>query len=408
MAPTVPPLTDLKVLDLSRILAGPVCCQLLGDLGADVVKVERPGLGDDTRQWGPPFLGETGPSAYFLSANRAKRSLAVDFDQPLSRDLLHDLIRQADVLVENFRPSTLRRLGLLPEDLARLNPRLVVGSISGYGRDGAHAQQPGYDLMIQAGSGMMSITGEPGGAPMKVGVAITDVLTGLYTATVVLAGLHARKRDSAPRAFDVSLADCALASLVNVAQSALLTNRRPTRWGNAHPNIVPYESFAACDGHFVLAVGNDTQWQRFCRIVGFSDLAEDARFRTNPDRVEHRARLIPRLQTLFAGQSVQHWIDLLQSADVPCAKVVVVDEVLQQESTARREMVVETRDAQGRPFQMIGCAVHWQNQDRSDVRAPPALGQHTAEVLTEWLGYDSRRIDTLVREGVVAISSDGT
>ncbi|HEV3005733.1 MAG TPA: CoA transferase, partial [Pirellulales bacterium] len=271
------PLAGLKVLDLSRVLAGPVCTQLLADLGADVVKVERPGAGDDTRQWGPPFLDGDGPSGYYLSCNRGKRSLALDLNHPEGREVADDLIRRADVLVENFLPDSLARLGLGPERLKQLNPKLVSCSISGYGRTGPLAAVPGYDLMMQASAGIMSITGEPEGAPMKVGVAISDVLTGLYAAASVLAGLYANLAQSAddggPQssqawAFDLALADCTLASLVNVVQGTLLTGERPQRWGNAHPQIVPYEVFATSDGHIVLAVGADRQWERFCLAVG--------------------------------------------------------------------------------------------------------------------------------------------
>lgn len=300
MASSGYPLTGLRVLDLSRILAGPVCTQLLADLGADVVKVERPGLGDDTRQWGPPFLA-AGESGYFLSCNRGKRSLALDLHHAEARGVLEELVRRADVLIENFLPDSLARLGLGPERLAKLNPKLVSCSISAFGRSGPLATAPGYDLMIQAGSGLMAITGEPDGAPMKVGVAISDVITGLYAATSVLAGVYARGQGKAGMAFDLALADCTLASLVNVAQSTLLTGQPPRRYGNAHPQIVPYEVFATADGHLALAIGADRQWQRFCAAVGRDGWAADARFATNPDRVKYRDALIPLVADLMLG-----------------------------------------------------------------------------------------------------------
>ena len=329
------PLAGLRVLDLSRILAGPVCTQLLADLGADVVKVERPGLGDDTRQWGPPFLAE-GESGYYLSCNRGKRSLALDLYHADSRAVLEGLLRRADVMIENFLPDSLARLGLGPERLAQLNPNLVSCSISAFGRTGPLAATPGYDLMIQAGSGLMAITGEPDGAPMKVGVAISDVISGLYAATSVLAGVYARGQGKPGMQFDVALADCTLASLVNVAQGALLTGRRPQRYGNAHPQIVPYEVFATADGYLALAIGADRQWQRFCTAVDREAWATDVRFATNPARVEHRDELIPMMAALLLDRSTRGWQDLLESIDVPHSPVLAVDEALNTAQAAAR------------------------------------------------------------------------
>lgn len=396
------PLQGVRVLDLSRVLAGPVCCQLLADLGADVVKVERPGTGDDTRQWGPPFLGEDGLSAYYLSANRGKRSLALDLSHADAGALLDDLIRQADVLVENFLPASLEKFGLTPERLAELNPRLVVCSISGYGRTGPQANVPGYDLVIQAGSGLMSITGEPDGQPMKVGVAITDVICGLYAANSALAGLYAREQTQTGAAFDLALADCTLASLVNVAQSALITGQRPARFGNAHPQIVPYEAFDTADGHLVLAVGNDAQWQRFCKAVGNDAWSEDVRFTTNPLRVKHRAELIELLVPLFSTRSTAAWCQLLTTAEVPHGPVKCLDEVLTDPQFAAREMILDAKDSQGREFPLLAGAIHWQGEPPRTAACPPELGQHTDEVLSEWLQLDAKRIAALREYGVVA------
>lgn len=396
------PLSGLRVLDLSRVLAGPICCQLLADLGADVVKVERPGTGDDTRRWGPPFLDGDGPSAYYLSANRGKRSLALDLASLPGRAVLDDLIRRADVLVENFLPDSLDKLGLRPERLAELNPELVSCSISGYGRTGPLADVPGYDLVVQATAGLMSITGEPHGQPMKVGVAFTDIITGLYAAASVLAGLYARGKGRGGAAFDLALADCTLASLVNVVQSTLITGRRPERYGNAHPQIVPYQAFGTSDGHLVLAVGNDRQWQRFCQAIGNDELADDERFRTNPTRVMHRDVLIPRLQSVMAERTTAAWTELLTAADVPCAPVLAVDEVLQQPQVAARQMVQETTDAQGRRFPILGSAVHWRDEPPRIAACPPTLGEHSDEVLREWLAYDLPRIEALREAGTIA------
>lgn len=395
------PLAGLKVLDLSRVLAGPVCTQLLADLGADVVKVERPGSGDDTRQWGPPFVADEGPSGYFVSCNRGKKSLALDLAHPAARSVLDDLIRAADVLVENFLPDSLEHLGLTPERLRGLNPKLVVCSISGYGRTGPLAGIPGYDLMMQASAGIMSITGEAAGAPMKVGVAITDVITGLYAAASVLAGLYALRKGHASPHFDLALADCTLASLVNVAQGALLTGERPRRWGNAHPQIVPYEAFATADGHLVLAVGADRQWQRFCGAIERDDLARDTKFTTNPARVENRDALIPLLQEIMSSRTTGEWQALLTAAEVPHSPVMALDEVLASPQVAARQMVLATRDAAGRQYRMLGSAVHWRDEPPRQAGAPPDLGQHTAEVLHEWLGYSAERINQIGAAGAL-------
>jgi len=379
------PLAGVRVLDLSRVLAGPVCCQLLADLGADVVKVERPGTGDDTRQWGPPFVGDDGPSAYYLAANRGKRSLALDLDQPAGRAILEQLLQRADVMVENFLPATREKFGLSPERLAAINPRLVSATISGFGRTGPFADQPGYDLVIQATSGLMSITGEPAGAPMKVGVALSDIIAGLYAAASVLAGLVGRDAGQPGRAFDLALADCTLASLVNVAQAALVTGERPRRYGNAHAQIVPYEVFATADGHLVLAVGNDRQWQRFCAAVSQVDWSVDRRYATNPDRVRHRDQLVPQLAALFATQPTDHWLQLLDEVEVPHAPVLPLDEVLAGQQAIAREMVSEVCDRAGRRYHLLGSPVHWAGETRPAPIAPPALGEHSEEVLRDWL-----------------------
>ncbi len=396
------PLAGVRVLDLSRVLAGPFCCQVLADLGADVVKVERPGLGDETRQWGPPYAGEEGPSAYYLSANRGKRSLALDLSAPAGKALLERLIARADVLVENFLPSTAKKLGLTPQRLAQLQPALVSCSISGYGRTGPLADVPGYDLVIQAASGLMAITGEPQGMPMKVGVAISDVITGLYAATSVLAGLVARGRGQPGKAFDLSLLDCTLAGLVNVAESALVTGNRPKRYGNAHPQIVPYEAFATSDSHLVLAVGNDGQWQRFCQAAERPDLAADARFATNPLRVQHRETLIALLQPVFEARSLADWQARLTSAEVPHGPVLPLDETFKLPQVAAREMVVETALTSGEQVRLVGNPIHWPERPTTAAVAPPDLGQHTREVLREWLGMAEKEIEELVGHKAVS------
>ncbi len=395
------PLDGVRVLDLSRVLAGPICCQLLADLGADVVKVERPGTGDDTRSWGPPFA-EDGTSAYFMACNRRKRSLALDLGHPRASPLLGQLIERADILVENFLPATLVRLGLTPAELARRNPRLVSCSISGYGRTGPWADRPGYDLAIQASSGLMSITGEPQGQPMKVGVALTDVVTGLYAAASALAGLYARGNQGSGRAFDLALADCTLAGLVNVAQAALVTGCAPQRWGNAHAQIVPYEVFRTRDGHLALAIGNDTQWRRFCEGVGQPAWADDPQLATNPSRVAARQRVVSLVSAALAAHDTGYWLERLGQWQVPHAPVLGVDEALALEQTQARGMVAEATDASGRRFRLLASPVHWSGEPPRRGYLPPGLGQHTDEVLTQWLAYEPTAIARLRAEGVVA------
>jgi crotonobetainyl-CoA:carnitine CoA-transferase CaiB-like acyl-CoA transferase len=396
------PLAGLKVLDLSRVLAGPVCTQLLADLGADVVKIERPGIGDDTRAWGPPFLGGEGPSAYFLSCNRGKRSLALDLKNPAARSVVDDLLREADVLVENFLPAALREFGLTVDRLASINPRLVSCSISGFGRTGPLAEVPGYDLVTQAGMGLMSITGEPEGPPLKVGVAIADVLTGLYAALSALTGLYARERGQPGRAFDLALADCTLASLVNVAQSVLVTGERAQRWGNAHPQIVPYETFETADSHLVIGVGTDDQWRKFCVAVDHTDWSTDARFQKNAQRVEHRYELLTLLRPLVRARTTRHWQQLLATIGLPHGPVLAVDEALATPQVAARQMVLPVVDRQGRSYSVLGSAVHWQGEPPRQATAPPEIGEHTDAVLQEWLRYDDTKLAELRRCGAIS------
>src|SRR5437868_1988782 len=292
-----PPLNGVRVLDASRILAGPFCGQLLGDLGAEVIKVERPGQGDDTREWGPPWLGPL--SAYYLSCNRNKRAISLDLSQPEGVALLHDLARHSDILLENFRADSAVKLGLDPARLHQVNPRLIICSISGFGRTGPMRELAGYDYAVQALSGLMSITGPAGGPPSKVGVAVTDILTGLYAATAVLACLHARRQTGHGYAIDLALLDCAVAAQVNVAQAFLTSGEIPPRQGNAHLQIVPYQLFATADGWMVLAVGNDGQWRHFCAGAADPDLSRDERFATNSQRVERRGELVPRVEAIL-------------------------------------------------------------------------------------------------------------
>ncbi|MCI0683473.1 MAG: CoA transferase [Gemmataceae bacterium] len=392
------PLHDVRVLDCSRVLAGPFCGQLLGDLGAEVIKVERPGTGDDTRGWGPPFAGEL--SAYFLSCNRNKQSVALDLSKPAGLDVFYRLAAKSDILLENFRSASADKLGLSPEKLLAHNPRLIICSISGYGRTGPLSDVPGYDFAIQGLSGLMSITGPVDGPPSKVGVAITDILTGFYAATAVLACLHARKTSGHGYAIDLALLDCAVASQVNMAQAYLTSGAVPPRQGNAHLQIVPYQAFATQDDWLILAVGNDSQWQRFCQAVERPDWSADPRFTTNTLRVQNRHELIPLLEGLFRTRSAAAWRELLDRADIPNAPVWNYAQLFASEQAPVRGLRVTVRDAAGRPVDLIGSPVHLTGAALPAPTIAPRLGQDTAAVLTRVLGIDQKTLQQLRRDDV--------
>jgi crotonobetainyl-CoA:carnitine CoA-transferase CaiB-like acyl-CoA transferase len=393
------PLAGVRVLDASRVLAGPFCGQLLGDLGAEILKVERPGSGDETRAWGPPFAGPL--SAYYLSCNRNKRALTLDLAHDEGLRLFHDLVRRSDVLLENFRAASAARLGLGPEKLLAVNPRLVVCSISGFGRTGPLCDLPGYDFAIQALSGLMSITGPVEGPPCKVGVAATDVLTGLYAAVAVLACLHARARSGHGYAIDLALLDCAVAAQVNVAQAYLTSGTVPPRQGNAHLQIVPYELFATADGWLVLAVGNDGQWQRFCQAAGRPDLAADARFASNVGRVEHRTVLVPIVAEVLRTRTTTAWEEGLRAEGVPHAPVWDYAQLFAHPQTAARGLRVTVRDPEGRPVDLLGTPFHIAGTTLPSPSPPPGLGQDTDQVLRELLGLDEARLAALRQQGVI-------
>ena len=399
MADESGPLAGLRVLDASRVLAGPFCGQLFGDLGAEVLKVERPGAGDETREWGPPFVGEL--SAYYLSCNRNKRGLTLDLSHPEGVRIFRELARRSDVVLENFRAASAAKLGLSPAELLAVNPRLVVCSISGFGRTGPWADLPGYDFAVQALSGLMSITGPADGEPCKVGVAVTDVLTGLYAAVAVLACLRAREQSGHGYAIDLALLDCAVASQVNVAQAYLSSGQTPPRQGNAHLQIVPYQLFATADSWLVLAVGNNGQWRRFCRAAGKPEWADDERFAENPARVRNRSVLVPMVEGLMRTKKTVGWQETLTAAEVPHAPVWTYADVFASPQAAARGLRVQVRDPSGRPVDLVGPPFRIAGAALPQPTAPPTLGQHTVEVLTDLLGIDAARLEELRRLHVI-------
>jgi crotonobetainyl-CoA:carnitine CoA-transferase CaiB-like acyl-CoA transferase len=389
----------MRVLDVSRVLAGPFCGQVLADLGAEVIKVEHPRNGDETRGWGPPFAGDL--SAYFLSCNRNKRGITLDLYHAEGKQVFERLVRCSDVLLENFRADSAERLGLTSRRLLEINPRLVICSISGFGRTGPLSAMPGYDFAIQALSGLMAITGPVEGPPYKVGVAVADVLTGLYAAVAVLACLHARQRSGHGYTIDLSLLDCALASQVNVAQAFLTSQKVPPRQGNAHLQIVPYQLFATADGWLVLAVGNDGQWQRFCRVAERDDLANDPGLATNAQRVQERQHLVPRIEDIMRARTTAEWQERLTAANVPHAPVWSYAELFGHAQAEARGLRVTVHDPAGRPVDLLGSPFHIAESTLPSPTMPPQLGEHTDQVLKELLGLDSAHVAELRRRGAI-------
>lgn len=395
------PLAGLTVLDASRVLAGPYCGQVLADLGATVLKLERPGSGDDTRAWGPPFHSDL-MSAYFFAANRTKRSFAFDLGRPVGLDLFHSMLDKSDVLIENFRTDSADRMGLGATDLLARHPRLVACSITGFGHTGPMKDDPGYDFAVQGRSGFMAATGPAEGPPSKVGVAVADVLTGLYAAVGILAGLRARETSGHGYHIDLALLDCAVASQINLAQAYLLTGRVPPRPGNAHFQIVPYAVFEAADGWLILNVGNDSQWQSFCAAAARPDLAADPRFATNPLRVQHRAAVTAILNELFKTRTAADWRARLDAARVPNAPVQDYADVFADEQVLARGMKVTVTDPKGRPVDLIGSPFRFTGADVATPTFPPRLGEHTDEVLREYLGLDPATVADLRDAGVIS------
>jgi crotonobetainyl-CoA:carnitine CoA-transferase CaiB-like acyl-CoA transferase len=390
------PLHGITVLDLTRVLSGPYCSMLLADMGARVIKVEQPGKGDDTRAWGPPFLD--GESAYFLSINRNKESVTLDFKQPDGRAVLDRLIAKADVLVENFRPGTLTKVNLDYASLAAAHPRLIYCSISGFGQTGPRRREAGYDAVMQGEGGLMSITGAAGGTPFRLGVAIADIVTGMFAAQGITLALYARERSGRGQAIDIAMLDSVVALLTYQAGICFATGAAPPRLGNRHPTIVPYETFSAADGDFVLAVGNDDQWRRFCQVAA---LDEDARFATNRQRVTNYDELRPILAERLRTRTRAQWIEGLTAKGVPCGSVRDLAEVFADPQVAAREMIATLEHPIAGPLKLLGTPLRLSDTPGAIRTPPPMLGQHTEAVLTNDLGFTSEQVAALRAKGVV-------
>lgn len=404
MSETPKPLAGVKVLDISRVLAGPWCGQMLADMGADVIKVERPGNGDDTRHWGPPWLAGTEESAYYLCANRGKRSVTVDMAKPEGQAVIKQLVAQSDVLLENFKVGGLERYGLDYASLKALNPKLIYCSITGFGQESPYAHRAGYDFMIQAMGGIMSLTGkpddEPGGGPMKSGVAFTDIFTGLYAANAVLAALYQRRDSGVGCHIDMALMDVQVGVLANQALNYLTSGTVPQRLGNAHPNIVPYQTVVTQDGHMIVAVGNDEQFKRFCAVLSLPALADDPNFATNGARVNHRALLMPQLEAALVKRSTDEWLAAFEQVGVPCGPINTLDRVFDDPHVKARKLVQTLPHPQAGQVNLVANPIRINGAQMNATMAPPYLGQHTENVLEE-LGINAEQRATLRATGVI-------
>ncbi len=401
---TMGALSHIRVLDLTRVLAGPWCAQTLADFGADVIKVERPGAGDDTRHWGPPYLkdadgADTVEAAYYLAANRNKRSVTVDIATPEGQQIVRELAAQSDVVLENYKVGQLKKYGLDYDSLRAVKPDLVYCSVTGFGQTGPYAHRAGYDFIIQGIGGFMSITGErdgePGGGPQKAGVAIADLATGLYSTIAVLAALAHRDRTGEGQYIDMALLDVQVALLANMNTNFLASGKPPVRWGNAHPNIVPYQTFQTRDGWIIVAVGNDGQFRKFVEAGGRPELADDERFATNPSRVRHRDTLVPILAEMVKARDKADWIGALEAAGVPCGPINDLDEVFDNEQVVARGMQVSLPHPCGADAKLVRNPIRMSATPPEARTAPPLLGAQTDDVLRDMLGYDDAKIATL-------------
>ena len=404
------PLSHIRVLDLSRVLAGPWAGQNLADLGAEVIKIERPGVGDDTRAWGPPYVKDaagkdTSEAAYFASVNRNKKSVTLDISKPEGQAIVRQLAGKCEVLIENYKVGTLARYGLAYDDLRKDNPGLIYCSVTGFGQDGPYAPRPGYDFIFQGMGGLMSITGErdgqPGAGPQKVGIAITDVLTGMYASVAICAALTHRERTGKGQYIDAALLDTIVAFNANQIVSFFCSGRLPERYGNAHPQVVPYEVFPTADGHIILAVGNDGQFKRFCEVAGCAELAEEARFKSNSQRIIHRAELIPLIAEIMRTRSKQEWIEVLEAATVPCGPINNMKEVFEDPQVLHRKLRVDIPHPLGGVAPVVASPMRLSETPVEYRIAPPLLGQHTEEVLKGLLGRSKAQVDALKGAGII-------
>ncbi len=393
------PLEGIRVVDLTRILAGPYCTMMLGDMGAEIIKIENPDGGDDTRGWGPPFLN--GVSTYFLSINRNKKSLTLNLKHPRGKALLRDLILESDVMVENFRPGTLEKLGFPWEEIHRINPRMIFASVSGFGQTGPRKNEPGFDVVIQGEGGLMSMTGEPDGPPTKAGPSIADITAGMLAAQGVLLSLYHREKTGAGQMVDVGMLDGQVALLTYHANGYFATGKTPPRRGNKHPSITPYETYSCRDGYFNLGVGNDSLWRRFCDAMGLGSLKADPRFAINKERVRHREALQAILDPFFAEKTVAQTLETLRGAGIPCGPINTLGQVLNEPQVLAREMVVDLDVPVAGPTKVTGVPIKLSATPGAVRTPPPTLGGHTDEVLEAILGMDETQRCALRREGVV-------
>jgi formyl-CoA transferase len=393
------PLGGIRVLDLSRILAGPYCTMILGDLGAEVIKVERPDTGDDTRTWGPPFAG--GESAYYVCCNRNKKSITIDLKNPSGAELVKDLAKASDVLVENFTPGLMKRFGLDYETLRELNPRLIYCSITAYGQDGPYRDRPGYDMVLSAVGGLMGITGERGGDPVKVGVAITDVVTGVYASGSIMAALLSRGRTGKGQYIDIGLLDTQVACLANIASNYLVAGKEAQRWGTAHESILPYEVFCTRDRPIAIAVANPKLWINFCKLIGKEEWINDPRFESNPKRVENREALIPLVSEIMMEKTCDEWMDLFVESAIPCGPVNTMQSLFADPQVVHRDMIAEVQHPTIGTLRLVGLPIKFSETPATIRLAPPLLGEHTDEIVTSVLGYDPARIDELRQKGAI-------
>ncbi len=404
------PLSHIRVLDLSRVLAGPLATQFLADMGAEVIKIERPRSGDDTRAWGPPFAleptaNDPGISAYFACCNRGKQSVTVDITHPKGQELIRKLAAKSDVVIENFKVGGLAKYGLDYQSLKQINPRIIYCSITGFGQTGPYAARAGYDFLVQAMGGLMSITGEPddvpGGGPVKVGVAISDQMAGMFALSAILTALLKRERTGEGEYIDVALLDSTVASLINQASTYLVSGIVPQRMGNAHPTVVPYQAFRTADGHIILAIGNDGQFQRFCAVAGLEGLADDERYRTNSARILNRDTLIPKIAEAIRQRTTADWVSLLESQAVPCGPINTIDQVFADPQVQARGMRRVMEHEKAGPLPVTANPVRMASHDTTADKAPPMLGENTDEVLTRLLDLSPNDIAALRNEGVV-------